>query len=174
MTALTVLAAIGDGGVRIGLMTAIGVTDRTGHYNQTTEAHDWKRRSERLVRASGHPYTTVRPGWFDYNSPDQQQVVMLQGDTRRTGTPADGVIARRQIAQVLVGSLTSPAAASKTFELVADTGPATTDLEPLFIELAPDLPGTLDGVDDVGNMPLADEPASVQAEISAALGRVAG
>jgi len=85
-----VLAAIGDGGVRIALMTAIGVTDRTGHYNQTTEAHDWKRRSERLVRVSGHPYTIVRPGWFDDNSPDQQQVVMLQGDTRHTGTPADG------------------------------------------------------------------------------------
>ena len=111
-------AAIGDG-VRIALMTAIGVTDRTGHYNQTTEAHDWKRRSERLVRASGHPYTIVRPGWFDYNSPDQQRVVMLQGDTRHTGTPADGVIARRQIAQVLVGSLSSPAAANKTLELVA-------------------------------------------------------
>jgi uncharacterized protein YbjT (DUF2867 family) len=112
--------------------------------------------------------------WFDDNSPDQQQVVMLQGDTRHTGTPADGVIARQQIAQVLVGSLTSPAAASKTFELVADTGPATTDLEPLFSELAPDLSGTLDGVADVGNMPLVDEPASVQAEISAALARVAG
>jgi uncharacterized protein YbjT (DUF2867 family) len=160
---------IGDGGVRIALMTAVGVTDRTGHYNQTTEAHDWKRRSERLVRASGHPYTIVRPGWFDYNSPDQQQVVMLQGDTRHTGTPADGVIARRQIAQVLVGSLTSPAAASKTLELVADVGPATADLEPLFGDLAPDLVGSLDGVADADNMPVDAEPASVQAEISAAL-----
>jgi len=166
-------AAIGDG-VRIALMTAIGVTDRTGHYNQTTEAHDWKRRSERLVRASGHPYTIARPGWFDYNSPDQQQVVMLQGDTRHTGTPADGVIARRQIAQVLVGSLTSPAAASKTLELVADVGPATTDLEPLFGDLAPDLVGSLNGVADRDNMPLDAEPASVQAEISEALGRVVG
>jgi len=164
-----VLAAIGDARVRIALMTAIGVTDRTGRYNQTTEAHDWKRRSERLVRASGHPYTIVRPGWFDYNSPDQQRVVMLQGDTRHTGTPADGVIARRQIAQVLVGSLMSPTAASKTFELVADVGPATTDLEPLFSELAPDRPGSLDGVADAGNMPVDAEPASVQAEISAAL-----
>ena len=27
------------------------------------------RRSERLVRARGHPYTIVRPGWFDYNTP---------------------------------------------------------------------------------------------------------
>jgi hypothetical protein len=36
-------------------MTSIGVTNRTGAYNRATEAHDWKRRSERLVRATGHP-----------------------------------------------------------------------------------------------------------------------
>jgi uncharacterized protein YbjT (DUF2867 family) len=131
-----VLAAIGDRTVRIALMTAIGVTDRTGHY-KTTEAHDWKRRSERLVRAIGHPYTIVRPGWFDYNSAEQQRVIMLQGDTRHTGR-------------------------------------TTTDLEPLFTALLPDVAGTLDGVADVDNMPVDDEPASVQAEISAALARVTG
>ena len=58
---------------RIALMTSIGVTDRAGSYNRTTEAHDWKRRSERLVRATGLPYTIVRPGWFDYNAPDQHR-----------------------------------------------------------------------------------------------------
>jgi uncharacterized protein YbjT (DUF2867 family) len=45
----------------IALMTSIGVTNRTGTYNRATEAHDWKRRSERLMRASGLPYTIVRP-----------------------------------------------------------------------------------------------------------------
>jgi uncharacterized protein YbjT (DUF2867 family) len=45
---------------RIALMTAIGVTKHTA-------GHDWKRRGERLVRASGLPCTIVRPGWFDYN-----------------------------------------------------------------------------------------------------------
>jgi len=62
-----VLGALGSRKARIALMTAIGVTNRTGEYNRATEAHDWKRRSERLVRASGLPYTIVRPGWFDYN-----------------------------------------------------------------------------------------------------------
>jgi uncharacterized protein YbjT (DUF2867 family) len=66
-----VLTALGARGARIALMTAIGVTNRTGAYNLSTEAHDWKRRSERLVRASGLPYTIVRPGWFDYNAPDE-------------------------------------------------------------------------------------------------------
>src|SRR5208283_4423018 len=92
-----VLSARGSRTVRIALMTAIGVTNRTGKYNQTTEAHDWKRRSERLVR-SGLPYTIVRPGWFDYNGPDEHRLVLLQGDTRQAGDSSDGVIARRQIA----------------------------------------------------------------------------
>jgi hypothetical protein len=39
-------------------MTSIGVTNRVSAYNRSTEAHDWKRRSERLVRASGLPYCT--------------------------------------------------------------------------------------------------------------------
>ncbi|SNB81667.1 NAD(P)H-binding [Rhodoblastus acidophilus] len=75
-----VLAALGSRRARIALMTAIGVTERLGRYNRATEAHDWKRRSERLLRASGLPYTIVRPGWFDYNAPDQHRIVLLQGD----------------------------------------------------------------------------------------------
>ncbi|EQN62843.1 hypothetical protein G696_01525 [Escherichia coli HVH 20 (4-5865042)] len=51
-----------DTPVRIALMTTIGVTERLSSWNQRTEVHDWKRRSERLVRASGHIYTIVRPG----------------------------------------------------------------------------------------------------------------
>ena len=69
-------------------MTAIGVTNREGDYNRRTETHDWKRRGERFVRASGLPYTIVRPGWFDYNKPDEQRLVLLQGDRRHTGDSA--------------------------------------------------------------------------------------
>jgi uncharacterized protein YbjT (DUF2867 family) len=97
-----VLFALGSRKARIALMTSIGVTNRTGSYNRSTESHDWKRRSERLVRASGLPYTIVRPGWFDYNGPDEHRLVFLQGDTHRAGNSSDGVIARRQLAEVLV------------------------------------------------------------------------
>lgn len=62
--------------------------------------HDWKRRGERLVRASGLGYTIVRPGWFDDNDADQQRLVMLQGDRRWASDPSDGVVSRAQIAQV--------------------------------------------------------------------------
>ena len=74
-----VLAALGSRKARIALMTSIGVTNRTGAYNRATEAHDWKRRAERLVRASGLPYTIVRPGWFDYNGPDEHRLVAPAG-----------------------------------------------------------------------------------------------
>ena len=154
-----VLSALGDRPVRIALMTAIGVTSRT------YPTHDWKRRSERLVRATGLPYTIVRPGWFDYNEPDQLRLVMLQGDTRTSGTPADGVVSRQQIAQVLVASLASEAADHKTFELVAERGAAQADLEPLFAALRRDLAGAFDAVEDIENMPLAEEPDQVRREL---------
>jgi uncharacterized protein YbjT (DUF2867 family) len=165
-----ILTALGDRPAFIVLMTSIGVTNRTGSYNQATQVHDWKRRSERLVRASGRPYTIVRPGWFDYNAPDQLQLLALQGDTRQAGNSSEGVIARRQIAQVLVASLSSAAAPRKTFELVAEHGPAPTDLDPLFTTLQPDALGSLDGVQDVANMALSEEPARVHDDLET-LGR---
>ncbi|MFZ2624746.1 MAG: NAD(P)H-binding protein, partial [Propionibacterium sp.] len=160
---LNVLTVVGSRRVRISLMTAIGVTDHAGSYNRSTGAHDWKRRSERLVRASGHPYTIVRPGWFDYNDADQHQLVFLQGDTRHAGSPADGVVARCQIAQVLVSSLTSDAANRKTIELVAEPGPAQTDFDPLFAALEGDT--SVDGIHDADSLPLRDEPARVRADL---------
>lgn len=156
-----VLAALQGRQARIALMTAIGVTNRDSAYNRSTEAHDWKRRSERLLRASGLPYTIVRPGWFDYNAPEQHRLVMLQGDTRHAGDPSDGVVARAQIAQVLVHSLTSASATRKTFELVAERGFASEDFDALFESLDADVPGSLDAVFDAPNMPLTQEPERV-------------
>lgn len=160
-----VLRALAGRPVRVALMTAIGVTNREGAYNRSTQIHDWKRRGERLVRASGMPYTIVRPGWFDYNEQDQRRLVLLQGDTRRAGDPSDGVIARQQIAEVLVYSLSSQAARAKTFELVAERGPAKKNLEPLFAALEADAAGTIDGVRDTANMPLGGEPAQVREDL---------
>jgi uncharacterized protein YbjT (DUF2867 family) len=155
-----VLAALGTRRVRIALMTTIGATDRKG-------AHDWKRRGERLVRASGQPYTIVRPSWFDYNRPDQHRLIMLQGDTRLHGTPRDGVIARRQLAEVLVRSLRSEAALRKTFELQAETGTQQADMDVLFAALDADAPGDIDGARDRANMPLDQEPQPLQDDLDA-------
>jgi uncharacterized protein YbjT (DUF2867 family) len=160
-----VLIALGARPARIALMTSIGITNRTGAYNRATEAHDWKRRSERLVRVSGHPYTIVRPGWFDYNQADELRLVLLQGDTRHAGDPSDGAVARRQIAQILVRSLGSDTAVRKTFELTAERGPAPEDFDALFAPLEADPSGSLDGARDVENMPLTDEPQQVRDDL---------
>ena len=165
-----ILGALGSRKVRIALMTAIGVTNRNSSYNQSTEAHDWKRRSERLVRASGMPYTIVRPGWFDYNGPDEHRLVLLQGDTRQAGNSSDGVIARSQIADVLIQSLISDQALRKTFELVATQGQAQKDFDALFAALDPDPKDNLDGVRDMPNQPLEDEPDRVRHDLDAVLG----
>src|SRR3954471_20091427 len=54
-----VLQALDGRKPRLALMTSIGVSRRGAHGGSTGQLLDWKRRSERLVRASGAPYTVV-------------------------------------------------------------------------------------------------------------------
>ena len=154
-----VLRALAGRPVRIALMTTIGVT-------VLRDSSIWKRRGERLVRASGNRYTIVRPGWFDYHDADQLHITMRQGDDRHTGSPADGVIARGQIARVLVESLTDPNADRRTLELVAEHGSEQENLSSVFAALTPDAAGSLDGVLDAANLPLAQEPRAVVNELT--------
>lgn len=150
-----VIQALEGRPVHIAQMTAIGVTVRS-------TMHDWKRRAERLVRASGCRYTIVRPGWFDYNADNELKLIALQGDNRRAGSPKDGVISRHQIAQVLVNSISLPDAWNKTFELVAGKGPATEDFVTFFRSIDRDN-GGVDAIHDRNNMPLSEEPESILA-----------
>ncbi|MDQ0618576.1 SDR family oxidoreductase [Arthrobacter globiformis] len=155
-----VLKAVGGRRVHIALMTAIGTTRPGVVYAQ------WKLRSERLVRASRNPYTVVRPGWFDYNQRDQRTIVMLQGDKRQAGSPADGVIARDEIARVLIDSLHIEAADHKTFELVADRGPEQDDLTAAFASLTPDSDESLDAAQDIVDLPVDSEPETFRRDLA--------
>lgn len=139
---------------------AIGTTRPAVPYAQ------WKLRGERLIRASGNPYTIVRPGWFDYNQPDQRKIVMLQGDRRKSGSPADGVIARDQIARVLIDSLHMDPADHKTLELVAGHGPEQDDLTAVFAWLTPDSGDSLDAAEDIVNLPVDREPATFRHDLA--------
>jgi len=154
----SVLEVLDGRPVLISLMTSIGATARH-------DMSDWKRRGERLVRASGNGYTIIRPGWFDYNSTGEDRIVMRQADEKWTGSPADGAIARREIARVLVDALTQPAAVGRTLELGAEHGPEQHDLGPVFATLDPDMPGSVDGVRDQPSMPLSEEPATVRRDL---------
>lgn len=158
-----VLSAIGARRVRIALMTSIGLTHTDDSYNRATHIMDWKRRGERLVRASGKEYTIVRPGWFDYNGPDENRLAFRQGDAVHSGGPSDGVIARSDIARVLVESLTDAAAIGTTLELVAEHGPAQDDLSPLFAALEKD--EGVDGRRDASTLPIEAEPEDVRNDL---------
>lgn len=83
---------------------------------------------------------------------------MLQGDRRQPGSPADGVIARDQIARVLIDGLHIDAANHKTLKLIADHGPEQVDLTTVFISLTPDSVGSLDAAEDNVDLPTASEP----------------
>jgi uncharacterized protein YbjT (DUF2867 family) len=154
-----VLHALDGRTPRIALMTSIGVS-RQGR-GSVGELLDWKRRSERLVRASGAPYTIVRPGWFDHVGPGDDRLVLEQRDT------GNGGIGRDQLAELLVRSLLTDTALGRTFEVFAEPGPAPTDWDGLFAGLRPDPAGSLDAVADPESLPaVADEPAPVPADIA--------
>lgn len=151
---LNTLHALGDARPRTALMTSIYATR-----SDVPGATPWKRRSERLLRASGLPYTIVRPGWFDHATPTQRRLVMDQAAT------ADGAVARDQIAETLLQSLLNDDALGKTFELTAAEGPEPADWTRLFAALRPDAPNSLDAVLDPDDLPLTAEQPDLRADL---------
>ncbi|MEU9314083.1 SDR family oxidoreductase [Streptomyces sp. NPDC048256] len=141
---------------RVALMTSIYATR-----SAVPGATPWKRRSERLLRAGGLPYTIVRPGWFDHAGPTQRRLVLEQGGT------ADGGVARDQIAETLVRSLLTSTALGKTFELTATEGEEATDWAELFDTLQTDRSGSVDGVPDPADLPVEAEPQPPRADLDA-------
>ncbi|MEQ1801213.1 MAG: SDR family oxidoreductase [Gammaproteobacteria bacterium] len=93
----------------------------------------WKGRGEDAVRASGVPYTIVRPGGLTNKAGGESGVRLEQGDR---GT---GFIPRADVARVCVAALKSPAARNRTFELYSapSAGPDT-DWDAAFGKLAAD------------------------------------
>lgn len=93
----------------------------------------WKGRGEQAVRASGVPYTIVRPGGLTDKPGGQAGVRLEQGDK---GT---GFIPRADVARVCVAALRSPPARNRTFELYSapSAGPEM-DWDAAFGKLAAD------------------------------------
>lgn len=122
------------------------------------ESWDWKRRAERLVRASGHPYTIVRPGWFDYQGPQDTQIDLRQGDLVE-GRPG---VDRHHIAQVLIEGALNPSGEHRTVEVFSRAGEPVTDFEALFAATLPDTESGRGALDRV-LVPVEDEPARLHA-----------
>ncbi|GGT10086.1 SDR family oxidoreductase [Streptomyces chromofuscus] len=154
-----VLRALGERRPRIVLQTTIFVTRRDQSFNDGGHALDWKRRSERLVRLSGAPYTIVRPGWLDAGE-GGAHLRIEQGDTGEDG------VSREALGGLLVEALLDDAAIGKTFEVFSGPGWATKDFTALFAKAQPDLSGALDAVKDTANLPLDAEPARVREDLA--------
>ncbi|MEV5978420.1 SDR family oxidoreductase [Streptomyces sp. NPDC052114] len=154
-----ILGALDGRRPRIVLLTTIFVTRRDHYFNDGGHALDWKRRSERLVRLSGAPYTIVRPGWLDAGE-GGTRLRIEQGDT------GEGGIGRDVLGALLVEALLDDTAIGRTFEVFSGPGPATTDFTALFAEAEPDAPGAPDAVKDTDNLPLDAEPARVKDDLA--------
>ena len=114
--------------VHISLMTSMRISHPSG------ESWDWKRRAERLVRASGHPYTIVRPGWFDYQGAEDTQIDLRQGDLVERQPGVD----RHHITQVLIEGALNTSGEHRTVEVFSRPGAPVTDFEKLFANTQPD------------------------------------
>src|SRR3954464_12773261 len=156
-----VLHALDGRTPRLTLMTSIGVSRRGAYGGSTGQLLDWKRRSERLGRASGAPYTIVRPGWFDAVGAGDDRLVLEQTDT------GNGGIGRDQLAEVLVRSLLTDTAVGRTFELFAEPGPAPTDWSGLFSTPRAARTTALDAAGAPATLPpVAEEPTVVQEDLA--------
>ena len=101
---------------RVVLISAMGVT-RTEQMEPGHMANllALKLKGENYLRASGVPYTVVRPGGLDNSPAGQDGLAISQGDRGGYGS-----LSREDLARVSVNCLTNPAVVNKTFEISGD------------------------------------------------------
>jgi uncharacterized protein YbjT (DUF2867 family) len=112
-------AALGAGVRQLVLESSMGVGSGGGLLGVmlnllSGDALKWKARSESHLRASGLPYTIVRPGGLTDDPGGQTGIALQQGDE------GSGRIPRADVAAVMIAALDNPDALRKTFEIVSD------------------------------------------------------
>ncbi len=93
----------------------------------------WKFQGEEAVRASGVPYTIIRPGGLLNEPPGGKELVFKQGDDKNFGS-----MPRADVARLCVAALGIPAARGKTFEVNTGKGPYVDNLADQFASLQAD------------------------------------
>jgi uncharacterized protein YbjT (DUF2867 family) len=123
------VANVVDGAVAVGaqqmvLISASGVTTDNHPLNKLGNVMDWKLKGENYLRASGLPYTIIRPGGLLDRDAGEFLVVFRQGDDLPY-TSKLSVTTRGDLALICIAALDIPAARNKTFEVFDDrTTPA--------------------------------------------------
>lgn len=104
-------AAAGTGVKQMVLVSSSGATQEDHFLNKAFDnVLIWKFKGEEALRASGVPYTVVRPGGLVNRPGGEFTVVFAQGDT------TTGIISREDVALICIAALQNPAALNKTFE----------------------------------------------------------
>jgi len=93
----------------------------------------WKLKGEDALRASGVPYTVVRPGGLRNAPAGQTALTALQGDPK-----VSGQISRADVAAICVAALGNKAAQGKTFEVIGADGAPPSDWTAFFAGLRVD------------------------------------
>ena len=119
------------------LVSSMGVTHEDHALNKMfNNVLQWKFKGDEALRASGVPYTIIRPGELDDGPGGQKTIAFFQGDDQ------SGMISRVDLARVCVASLGSEAAVNKTFEVnngkPLTDDPKVQDLDLAFAALAAD------------------------------------
>lgn len=126
-----VIAAARERGTHIVLISQIYIT-RPDRYPEVRSTIHWRGEAERALRASGLPYTIIRPSWLTDGPAGQQRIRLEQGDT------GEGEIARADVAAASVQALFDAAARRKTFEMYGESGQPSDDWHTLFSALVND------------------------------------
>jgi uncharacterized protein YbjT (DUF2867 family) len=119
-------------GSHIVLVTSFAVGHGAAHPLNRFASLPGRRAAERTVRASGLPWTIVRPTWLTDDPPGAHAVTLTQDPY------ADGMLARADLAAALVAAVEQPAAHRKTFALFNQPGEPADDWATAFAALAPD------------------------------------
>ena len=115
------------------LVSSASVTQRLHPHNLWNDILLWKLRGEELLRASGQPYTIVRPCGLRGYPGGLRTIQLTQGDRFAFGY----VIAREDAARLCAAAVGLPAALGKTFEAYNDDA-APVDLERQLVALRSD------------------------------------
>lgn len=117
------------------LVSSMGVTHEDHPLNKMFgNILRWKLKGEDALRASGVPYTVIRPGGLTQATGGQWPVRFMQGDDLSEG----GRIPRADVATVCLEALGRQSAQGKTFELISASSPGTNDWPGLFAALSSD------------------------------------
>jgi len=118
------------------LVSSMGVTHPDHQLNAMLDnILSWKLKGEDAVRATGIPYTIVRPGELTNEPGGRRGVRIMQGDP----VNGEGAVSRSDVAAVLVSVIGRQDLYGKTFEIVGDHARPRIEWASLYNDLRPDV-----------------------------------